>query len=202
MRNLLLMLSMWTLMVGAAHSAESAAYRALKNSMKPINGVGFERIEQDAMQAACSNPESRIADMQQSEAMRMAALAAVPKPADGVYLGDWARGKEVAANGKGLQYSDDPQAPNGGNCYACHQLDPDEIAYGTLGPSLANYGVRGQSQAVLDYTWSKLWDATAWMPCSHMPRFGTQGVLTEQQLKDLMAFLLDPASPVNAPQTE
>jgi sulfur-oxidizing protein SoxX len=31
-----------------------------------------------------------------------------------------------------------------------------------------------------------------------MPRFGTQGILTEQQIKDVMAFLLDPASPVNS----
>ena len=30
-----------------------------------------------------------------------------------------------------------------------------------------------------------------------MPRFGSQGILTEQQLKDVMAYLLDLASPVN-----
>jgi sulfur-oxidizing protein SoxX len=30
-----------------------------------------------------------------------------------------------------------------------------------------------------------------------MPRFGHQQILTEQQLRDVMALLLDPASPVN-----
>jgi sulfur-oxidizing protein SoxX len=30
-----------------------------------------------------------------------------------------------------------------------------------------------------------------------MPRFGHRGILDEQQLKDLMALLFDPASPVN-----
>jgi sulfur-oxidizing protein SoxX len=30
-----------------------------------------------------------------------------------------------------------------------------------------------------------------------MPRFGHSGTLTEQQMKDLTALLMDPASPVN-----
>jgi sulfur-oxidizing protein SoxX len=30
-----------------------------------------------------------------------------------------------------------------------------------------------------------------------MPRFGHAGLLNEQQLKDIMALLLDPRSPVN-----
>jgi sulfur-oxidizing protein SoxX len=30
-----------------------------------------------------------------------------------------------------------------------------------------------------------------------MPRFGHKGMLSEKQLKDIMALLLDPKSPVN-----
>jgi sulfur-oxidizing protein SoxX len=30
-----------------------------------------------------------------------------------------------------------------------------------------------------------------------MPRFGYKGILTEQQIKDVAALLLDPRSPVN-----
>jgi sulfur-oxidizing protein SoxX len=30
-----------------------------------------------------------------------------------------------------------------------------------------------------------------------MPRFGDAGILTPSQIKDVMALLLDPASPVN-----
>ncbi|HEU5297155.1 MAG TPA: sulfur oxidation c-type cytochrome SoxX, partial [Burkholderiaceae bacterium] len=33
--------------------------------------------------------------------------------------------------------------------------------------------------------------------CSNMPRFGHMGLLDEDQLRHLMALLLDPASPVN-----
>ena len=115
------------------------------------------------------------------------------------FLGDWQRGAAVAASGRGLQSSDDPSIANGGNCYACHQLAPTEVAYGTLGPSLTQYGMRGQSDVMLRYTWTKLWDTHAFNLCSHMPRFGAQKILTEQQLKDVMAFLLDPNSSVNQP---
>ena len=86
----------------------------------------------------------------------------------------------------------------GGNCYACHQLSKAEIAYGNIGPSLHNYGkLRGNSEAVVRYTWGRLWNSHAFAACNHMPRFGAAGILTEQQLKDVMALLLDPASPVN-----
>ena len=129
--------------------------------------------------------------------LRQERLKAVVLPANSQYLGDWQRGSDVAGNGRGLQSSDDPSKPNGGNCYACHKLAPDEVAYGTLGPSLTGYGARGQSEAMLKYTWTKLWDTHVYNLCSHMPRFGAQGILNEQQLKDVMAYLLDPASPVN-----
>ena len=86
----------------------------------------------------------------------------------------------------------------GGNCYACHQLDPKEIAFGTLGPSLTGYGkMRGTSEAILNYTYEVIYAAHTHFPCTHMPRFGANGVLSEQQIADVMAYLLDPWSPVN-----
>lgn len=171
----------------------------LRASMVDKNQATLDRVEQDDVQRLCSKPRAEPADLDAMNAVRANSMAAVKHPADGDYLGDWQAGAEVANNGRGLQYSDDPTAPNGGNCYACHQLDPREVAYGTLGPSLTNYGLRGQSDAVLQYTWIKMWDTHAYNTCSHMPRFGAQGILTEQQLKDVMAYLLDPASPVNQP---
>ena len=39
--------------------------------------------------------------------------------------------------------------------------------------------------------------ATSHTACSTMPRFGHNGILTEQQMKDVVALLLDPESPVN-----
>lgn len=193
---------MRTLWVAAALSLASTAvadeaYEALRASVVDKNFVRTDRIEQDPVQAFCSKPRAEMGDAEQMAALRAASAAAVVMPSDGEFLGDWQRGHDIANNGRGLQYSDSPDEPNGGNCYACHQLDPEEVAYGTLGPSLTGYGARGQSEAMLTYTWTKLWDTHAYNVCSHMPRFGAQGILTEQQLKDIMAYLLDPASPVN-----
>ena len=169
----------------------------LQKSFLAKNQATMDRLQRDAVQSACSAPRGMPLDNDILASLRAERLDAVVLPADGEYLGDWQRGAEVAGNGRGLQSSDDPTQPNGGNCYACHQLAPDEVAYGTLGPSLTGYGARGQSEAMLQYTWTKLWDTHAYNLCSHMPRFGAQGILTEQQLKDVVAYLLDPASPVN-----
>jgi sulfur-oxidizing protein SoxB len=46
-------------------------------------------------------------------------------------------------------------------------------------------------------TYGKVYNAQAYKACSNMPRFGHNGILTEQQIKDLVALLMDPASPVN-----
>lgn len=169
----------------------------LKASMKEKNGVGLDRLEQTDLQRACSNPDDRPATGEQAAALRENAMATVVFPADGNYLGDWREGEKIAQNGRGMQYSDDPDEPNGGNCYACHQLDPGEIAAGDIGPSLSHYGQRGQSREVLQYTWAKIWNPNAAVICSHMPRFGDAGILTADQIRDLMALLLDPESPIN-----
>ena len=119
-------------------------------------------------------------------------------PADGKYLGSYAAGEKIAQTGVGFQWSDKAGAPAGGNCYACHQITKQEVSYGNLGPSLYHYGkLRGSGEPILRYTWTKLYNAKAYNACSNMPRFGHKGILTEQQIKDVMALLLDPASPVN-----
>ena len=79
------------------------------------------------------------------------------------------------------------------------------MSYGTIGPSLYNYGkTRGvtdpngaAAKEIVAYTWGKIWNPHAYNACSLMPRAGAKGVLTEQQIKDVMALLLDPKSPVN-----
>jgi len=177
-------------------------HTVMRESVANINGVTVSRVDRDPLQTFCSKPRAEAGDQAVVAELRAAAMASVMMPADGAFLGSWQSGAEIANNGRGLQYSDDPSAPNGGNCYACHQLDPREVAYGTIGPSLTGYGARGQSDVVLQYTWTKLWNTHAYNVCSHMPRFGAQGILTEQQLKDVMAYLLDPASPVNIPTTD
>jgi sulfur-oxidizing protein SoxX len=43
----------------------------------------------------------------------------------------------------------------------------------------------------------KIYNAQAVFPCSNMPRLGHNKHLTEQQIKDIVALLFDPESPVN-----
>ena len=186
-----------SLVAGSWTSAAEDIAAVLESSFIAKNQATMARLQQDAVQEVCSAPRGTPVEETVLSDLRQQRLDAVVLPVDGVFLGDWQRGAEVASNGRGLQSSDDPTKPNGGNCYACHQLAPDEVAYGTLGPSLTGYGARGQSEPMLRYTWTKLWDTHAYNLCSHMPRFGAQGILSEQQLRDVMAYLLDPASPVN-----
>ena len=53
------------------------------------------------------------------------------------------------------------------------------------------------AKPIVEYTWGKIWNAKAYNACSNMPRSGHMGNLTEQQVRDVMALLLDPQSPVN-----
>jgi len=50
---------------------------------------------------------------------------------------------------------------------------------------------------VQHYVYGKIYNAKAYNLCSQMPRLGASGTLTPEQIKDLVALLLDPASPVN-----
>ena len=78
------------------------------------------------------------------------------------------------------------------------RLSPQELSYGTIGPSLRNFGkLRGNSEAIQRYTYAKIYNSRAYNVCSNMPRFGHSDILTEQQIKDVVALLLDPESPVN-----
>jgi|SRR5882672_3010785 len=156
-----------------------------------------DRLNQSDLQATCSkyhnNPPNGV-----RQQLEKAALATVRYPTDGRWLGDFKTGERIAQTGVGMQWSDTAATVNGGNCYACHQISKEEIAYGNIGPSLYNYGkVRGTSEQTLTYTWSKIWNTHSYNACSQMPRFGDAGILTEQQIKDVMALLLDPNSPVN-----
>jgi len=124
--------------------------------------------------------------------------ATVKFPADGNVLGDWKKGLQVANRGTGGQFSDAPGTYQGGNCYACHEMAPTELSYGTLGPSLKGYGkARNFSKDEAKATFAKVYNAQSVMACSQMPRFGHTKFLTEEQIKDVVAFLFDPESPVN-----
>lgn len=187
--------------------ADKATADMLKNSFQPRGIATLDRLAQDQANAACLQADisGKPLDDKLAKAIEEANLKTVKWPSDGKFLGDWKQGETIAQSGRGLTWSDQASAANGGNCYNCHQISKEEISFGTLGPSLYNYGkLRGvsdpnaaASKAIVEYTWGKLYNARAYNACSQMPRAGHKGILTEQQMKHVMALLLDPDSPVN-----
>jgi L-cysteine S-thiosulfotransferase len=178
---------------------------AMKASFRDQGIAKVDRLNQDLGQRACSSPVAPSEDV--AKRIESESMAAIRWPAGGRYLGDWREGEKLAQNGRGMTWTDASAAPkdNGANCYNCHQIDKKEISFGTIGPSLWNYGkLRGVKDVtdpaaapVVQYTWGKLWNSKAYAACSNMPRFGHMGLLSEDQLRDVMALLLDPKSPVN-----
>jgi L-cysteine S-thiosulfotransferase len=166
-----------------------------------------DRLNQDASNAECSKAAGAALPDALAKAIEAENLKTVRLPANGQFIGDWREGEKLAQNGRGMTWSDASAATsaNGGNCYNCHQIGKAEISYGTIGPSLYQYGkIRGvadpaspQAKPIVEYTWGKLWNAKAYNACSGMPRFGHANLLDEKQLRDIMALLLDPKSPVN-----
>ena len=175
-----------------------AALELMKADFKSKGPATMERlVNQDEAQKLCSEyPTERPKEV--AEKIEASQLKLVKYPSDGKYLGKWQEGEKIAQNGRGMQSSDKAGGVNGGNCYACHQITKQEISFGNIGPSLYQYGkLRGQGEEILKYTWAKIYNAQAFRACSNMPRFGHNDILDEKQLKDVMALLLDPASPVN-----
>ena len=123
-------------------SAKATA--VLKSSFKARGQAGLDRLDQDATQSACTAAAGKPLPKDVAERIEKENMASIQWPADGKFLGDWRNGERIAQEGRGKQFSDDPKGPVGGNCYACHQLSPQEVSYGTIGPSLLRFGkVRG-----------------------------------------------------------
>jgi sulfur-oxidizing protein SoxX len=154
--------------------------------------------QQDETQMLCTryrnNPPREIA-----EKIEKSQAATLRYPASGKMMGDWRQGEKIAQDGYGLRFTDpDTKRPNGGNCYACHQLSKQELSFGTMGPSLYRFGaLRGTSEETQKYAFGRIYNSEAYSACSNMPRFGHNGILTGEQIAHLVALLLDPESPVN-----
>jgi L-cysteine S-thiosulfotransferase len=183
------------------HAATAAARteQAIASSWQAVQPGWEKRLVQDDSQKLCSAARDNPAKADAERIERMNQALKVVYPASGKLVGDWKKGEALAQSGYGMRVGDtNPSRPNGGNCYACHQLQKAELSFGTLGPSLTQYGkVRGDSEAIVKYTYDKIYNAQAFTACSNMPRFGHNGILAPDQIADLVALLLDPRSPVN-----
>lgn len=178
-------------------NARARAMDAVKRDFQAKGIAGTDRVLMDGLQAICNrtgnHPPEYMAKQLEADQM-----AGVKFPADGKLMGDWKAGEALAQSGRGMTWSDKVGIPNGGNCYNCHQISPQELSFGTIGPSLKGFGkLRGNTPETQKYVYSKIFNAKAYNACSEMPRFGHAEALTEKQIKDLVALLLDPASPTN-----
>lgn len=189
-----------------AHATDSEALSRAEETMRRSFSTATAeewrtRLAQDEVQALCSaRRNTPPADV----AARIVALSreSIRYPEDGKLVGNWKEGEKLASIGTGGHIGkiqpDRPGTRRGGNCYACHTMAAKEVAAGNLGPSLTGYGKRlGNTPESQKFVYEKIWNAQAFAPCSHMPRFGANGWLTPQEIADTAAFLLDPASPVN-----
>jgi sulfur-oxidizing protein SoxX len=190
-----------------AHAGEDMSAKIGKlvaESFKPGEGQDMSRLVQDDTQKLCSktrnNPSAK-----EAEAINARERATIKYPDGNKLMGDWASGEKLVKGGFGMRIGSiepDPAAKqkggNGGNCYACHALDPKEVAAGNIGPSLTGYGtLRGASDDIVKYTYEKLYNAQATVACSSMPRMGHNGILTPTQIADVTAYLVSPESPLN-----
>jgi sulfur-oxidizing protein SoxX len=174
---------------------------AIKAAFPTAKEDWLPRLTPDETMRQCSasdnNPAKAVA-----EAIAAREKATIEYPADGNFMGDWQKGEKLAQSGYGMRFSDyPPRTANGGNCYACHQLTKKEVSYGTLGPSLSEYGkLRDFKPEAVKATYEKIFNSHVALPCSNMPRFGANKILTIEQIKDAVALLMSPDSPVNKGQ--
>jgi len=176
--------------------AEPDVQKVLQRDFHARGQATMDRVVQDSLQRLCTEsadkPPPDVAKALEADQMKTISFPA------GDLMGDWQRGEKIAQGGRGLTWSDRPGAPGDGSCYNCHELSPQELSHGTIGPSLRGFGkTRGAGAEMQRYVYGKIYNAKAYSLCSQMPRLGYSGTLTEEQIKDLVGLLLDPASPVN-----
>lgn len=181
--------------------------KAVKSSFRDQGIVKVSTLDTDETNKACSAADvaGKPLDPVTAKAIEAMNFKAIKWPSDGKFIGDWKAGEALAQSGRGMTWTDSAKTANGGNCYNCHQISKAEISFGTIGPSLYNFGkLRGvtdpnspESRQMVEYTWGKIWNSKAYNACSNMPRAGHMGILNESQVRDIVALLLDPKSPVN-----
>lgn len=182
--------------LASAEPSYAEVQQIIKRDFKAKGQAKMDRLDQDVVQQVCTQSHDKpTADV--AKALESDQLKAIPFPS-GSLIGKWKNGGKIAWSGKGMQWNEDPKKGAGGGCYNCHEIAPERPSFGTIGPSLRAFGKkRGSGADMQKYVYGKIYNAKAYTLCSNMPRFGTTGTLTEQQIKDLVAYVLDPASPNN-----
>jgi len=196
MRAALALIGAMLALPAAAEPTPAEVQKAMQRDFHPRGQATMERLTQDGVQRVCTEtrdkPPAEVAKALEADQMKTIAFP------EGSLMGDWKRGEAIAQSGRGMTWADKPGDAAGGSCYNCHELSPQELSHGTIGPSLRAFGkTRGSGPEIQRYVYGKIYNAKAYNLCSQMPRLGLSGTLTPEQIRHLVALLLDPASPVN-----
>jgi sulfur-oxidizing protein SoxX len=205
-RHLALIAASATVFVGCASFPDAESTRALGEQAVATGYPGMppvltQRAAQDTEQKVCSKIGDAKLTSEEAARVVAASRASIKYPASGKLAGDWKLGAKLVASGAGMRVRGgrvEKAKENGALCINCHALDPREVNVGNLGPSLTGYGAqRGATDATVKYTYEKIYNAWTYFPCSNMPRLGAKGYLTPEQIAHVVAYLVDPQSPVN-----
>lgn len=192
--------------LGCASMPDASTTRALGERMVAASYPGMpealtRRAVQDRAQQLCTKvPGETLSQEEAAEVVKLS-RESIQYPASGNLVGDWKIGARLAYAGQGGRIVGgkvEKVKENGALCSNCHALSPKEFNVGNVGPSLTGYGTqRGHSDAVAKLTYERIYNAWAYSPCSNMPRLGANGHLTPEQITHVVAYLIDPQSPVN-----
>lgn len=115
---------------------------------------------------------------------KLAAVASLATLLGGVFMAPVAVQADAAQDliKKGKKVAMDRKK---GNCISCHMMD-DGVSPGNLGPPLVAMKARFPDQAKLE---SQIANPEAANPNTRMPPFGKHGVLTDDELKAIVAYI-------------
>ena len=127
-------------------------------------------------------PTADNAKFSNAAALRSPAMPKTPRKLAGPIGGDAAKGAELTLAGRGAA-----------NCLACHVVgDRGTNLPGNVGPDLSEVAKRGHSD---EYLFNYLYDARVYNAGTVMPPWGTHGVLKEDDIRHIVAYLKTLASP-------
>ena len=104
-------------------------------------------------------------------------LPTEPRKLSGPVVGDAAKGEKLVADRN-----------RGGSCLACHVMGPAGGANlpGNVGPDLSEIGNAGRDD---EYLFNYVYDARVYNPATVMPPWGGHGSFSEEEVRDMVAFL-------------
>ena len=157
------------------------------------------RLDQDETQKVCSQYRNSP-PKEMAAAIVAREQAAIVYPADGKLMGDWKNGEKLAESGYGGRFTDYPAAaaPTAATAMPATSWPRRRSATARWGPSLLEYGkIRKYSEADIKAVYERIYNPHAAIACANMPRLGASKFLTIDQIRDLVAYVMSPDSPVN-----